>query len=68
MKGWTTGTPFLYTAKMNAVHSNDPNHENKRFWDATPGGNVQVTCIKENVFEVGREYYLDFIEAPPTPA
>lgn len=50
---------------MNAVYSADPNHENKAFWDASPGGNFKLSWINTNVdFEVGKEYYLDITEAP----
>lgn len=48
-----------------AVYSEDPNHENKQFNDATPGGNIylNIAANKEaqNFFEVGvtKEYYLD---------
>lgn len=40
--------------------------ENRRFWDATPSG--EITLIISNpdaaaTFEVGRDYYVDFIPA-----
>ena len=48
-----------------AVYSNDPNHENKRFWDATPNGELKMTVANRaaQIFKVGQEYYLDFGEA-----
>ena len=51
--------------KFSAVHSSDPNHENKKFWDATPSAslNMQVKNTAAQIFKVGQEYYLDFIEA-----
>ena len=55
------------TLKFGAVYSQDPNHENKRFWDATPVANLEMTIKNEaaaQYFELGKEYYLDFIEAP----
>lgn len=51
--------------EMRAVYSEDPNHENKAFWDATPSGYLQMS-IKSSaaeMFEVGKEYYLDISPA-----
>lgn len=68
-EGWSdNGTPkesgaVKYVFK--AVYSNDPNHENKSFWDATP--NAELVMVITNpgaqTFEIGREYYLDFTPA-----
>lgn len=54
--------------QMGAVYSSDPNHENRAFADATPSGSVEM-MIQGNkpaakMFEVGKEYYVDFTEAP----
>jgi hypothetical protein len=38
--------------------------ENKRFWEATPTGKVEMCCINEEAakqFELGQECYVDFI-------
>lgn len=43
--------------------SNDPNHENYKFWKATPSGELRMGTVNKEVwpqFELGREYYLDF--------
>lgn len=64
--GWTdNGAPKLSGAvvyKFRAVYSNDPAHENKTFWDATPSAELSMTITNPagQVFELGREYYLDF--------
>lgn len=44
--------------------------ENETFWRYTPSGKLEMFVRKEagNLFEVGKEYYLDFtpaIEAQP---
>lgn len=53
---------------MNPVYSNDPNSENKKFWDASPGGKFELSYINENIqFEPGGEYYIDITPAPATP-
>lgn len=49
------------------VYSQDPNHENKQFWDAAPNG--ELTMIINNpraaeFFIAGREYYIDFTNPP----
>ena len=52
--------------EFNAVYSTDPTHENKFFWDATPNASLKMTINNRQaqVFEPGKEYYLDFTEAP----
>lgn len=52
---------------LHPVYSQDPNHENKTFWDATPSG--ELTMIINNpraaeFFEIGQEYYVDFSHPP----
>lgn len=49
------------------VYSNDPNHENKKFWDATPAGQFSVTVKNESLlagFDVGTEFYIALEKAP----
>jgi len=53
------------TIKMRPVYSDDPAHENKKFWDATPSGSIEM-FIKSTAaqdFIVGQEYYVDFTHA-----
>ena len=62
--GWTrTGEPprFVYEAEFVAVSDNS--EDNKKFFDATPSGLLRVATYKEDVFEVGKAYYLDVFEA-----
>ncbi len=33
--------------------------ENDKFFAATPSGEFRVSSVKEDLFEVGKEYYLD---------
>jgi hypothetical protein len=45
------------------VYSTDPNHENKKFWDATPNGQITMGIQNKSasaLFEIGKEYYVDF--------
>lgn len=52
--------------KLEAVYSDDPEHENKKFWDATPTGSLEMWITEEETarfFELGAEYYIDFTPA-----
>jgi hypothetical protein len=55
------------TLNFTPVYGNgDPNHENTKFWDASPSGSLQLGCINPEAysqFEIGKEYYLDFTPA-----
>ena len=60
------GTVEMKTLKLSPVYSSDENSENKKFWDASPGGNLSLNCINPEAsgyFELGEEYYLDFTKA-----
>lgn len=51
---------------LSPVYSDDPNSENKAFWDATPSGDFRMTIKNEaaaECFENGREYYIDITPA-----
>ena len=47
---------------MQPVYSNDPESENKKFWEATPTGTIELGIKSEAgaEFEPGAEYYIDF--------
>lgn len=56
----------MRTLKMSPVYSNDPNSENRRFWNASPSGSLSLGVINQDAwrhFELGEEYYLDFTSA-----
>ena len=49
------------------VYSEDPNHENKKFWDATPSGTIQMIINNPAAFErftMDKQFYVDFTPAP----
>ncbi len=52
---------------MSPVYGNgDPNHENSKFWKASPAGTLSLDVVNAaaaDLFEVGKEYYLDFTPA-----
>jgi hypothetical protein len=61
--GWG-GNKFVWSYKFNVVTTGSD--ENKAFYAATPAGSFSVVSIKQELFEVGKEYYLDIslAEAP----
>lgn len=64
--GWggEQSSPFHYNYKFQAVSSGS--EENKKFFAATPSGSVELSALSSELFEVGKEYYLDF--SPATEA
>ncbi len=58
----------MRTVVLQPVYANnDPQHENSRFWDATPTGEIRLGTINPaawEAFELNREYYVDFTPAP----
>lgn len=60
---FTSGTEV----QMHAVHSGS--EENKAFSDFTPSGEFKMHISKgkpaAELFEVGKEYYIDIIDATP---
>lgn len=56
---------------MSPVYSDNPNSENRAFWDATPCGDLRMTIKNEAAakhFEPNKEYYVDFTPAEPVAA
>lgn len=55
---WETGE--VRTVKMTPVYGNgDPNHENTKFWQASPSGSFEINCANleaAKYFELGKEY------------
>lgn len=37
--------------------------ENEAFFAATPSGQLKLWCARDNMFEVGKQYYLDLTPA-----
>lgn len=48
---------MLFTAELTPVM--DGSEENKRFFQYTPSGKFEVGQYKEDVFEPGKEYFID---------
>lgn len=57
----------LRTVVLNPVYAgNDPKHENSRFWDYSPTGEIRLGTVNPDAweqFEIGKEYYVDFTAA-----
>lgn len=55
---WDGSGRLLYTAEFTPVVSNS--EENKKFFEATPSGKIELGTFKEDNFEPNKEYYVDF--------
>lgn len=57
----------MRTVALSPVYGNgDPNHENTKFWQASPSGKFELGCINLEAadrFELGKEYYIDISPA-----
>ena len=60
-KHWQADKGFLYAATFIAVTSGS--EENKSFFEASPNGQITLSTVKEDVFEPGKNYYIDFTPA-----
>lgn len=51
---------------LSPVYSDDPNHENKKYWDATPAGSIFLGVNNQQAFAGyanGDEVYVTFEKA-----
>lgn len=64
--GWSGDPSKVYEFEFKAVTSGSP--ENEQFFKYTPTGSLTTGVVKEDAFEVGKEYYLDISEAVPVEA
>lgn len=56
------------TIELTPVYSADPEHENKKFWDATPSGSIVLNINNPeaaDAFILGEEHYVDFTVSVP---
>lgn len=68
---WGKPGASLYTLALQPVTSGSD--ENKRFYEATPGGEIKLSVVSEEIgkrFPIGKEVYVDFTlaDAPPAAA
>lgn len=61
-------TKFGWSAEMRAVYGDSK--ENKEFFLYTPSASFKLTTLREDTFQPGREYYVDFteVELPAVPS
>ena len=69
VQGVITWVPQEVTSiEMSPVyHNDDPDHENTKFWEASPSGSFKLDCVNPKaveMFKPGNEYYIDITEAP----
>ncbi len=57
----------MRTLIFSPVYGNgDPDHENTKFWEASPSGEIKLGTVNQAAweqFELGAEYYIDFTRA-----
>ena len=56
----------LHGYRFNVVGGDS--EENKKFFASTPSGSIELHSLRDDLFELDKEYYLDFnpfIPAPP---
>ena len=57
----------MKTVKAAPVYGNgDPEHENTKFWAASPGGTFELNVVNPEAvkaFEVGKQFYIDITPA-----
>jgi hypothetical protein len=59
-KGWGANA-FVYDAEFNAVTSGSA--EDQSFFAATPSGSIRLSTVRDDHFQVGKRYYVDFSAA-----
>ena len=59
-KGWG-GVEFMYQYDMQPVTGT--NEENKKFFASTPSGKLEVGAVRDDLFQPGKQYYLDITPA-----
>lgn len=64
---YTSQEEEMQTIVLAPVYRNgDPEHENTKFWNASPAGEIRLGTINAAAaayFELGAEYYIDFTRA-----
>ena len=61
---WDKSKGEIQSIKLAPVTSGS--EENKAFYEATPSGEISLNTLNQaagNYFELGKEYYIDFVKA-----
>jgi hypothetical protein len=56
----------LQNVTLSPVYGDDPSSENRKFWDASPSGKIELGILNKEAwknFELDKEYYVDFTPA-----
>jgi hypothetical protein len=51
----------VYSYEFSVVASGS--EENKKFFASTPSGKMSITAFRDDLFEIGKEYYADLSPA-----
>ena len=66
LSGQSEAKKYMEVVELYPVYSDDPNSENRKFWEATPSGMFSMNISNQQAwgwFKEGKEYLLDFTEA-----
>jgi len=66
LKDGKWGSGVVVSLEFIPVYASDKNPENKKFWEATPSGKIELNIVNPEAvkeFELLKEYYIDFILA-----
>jgi hypothetical protein len=58
----------MRTIVLTPVYSNNPEDENRKFWDASPSGEIKLGTVNPaawQAFELGGDYYVTFSKDKP---
>ncbi len=61
VKNWNANPEFIYGYKFSVVTGTS--EENKQFFASTPGGTIELSAVRDDLFVPGKDYYLDFSPA-----
>jgi hypothetical protein len=62
-KNWNVDQPYVYDYEFSAVTGNS--EENKRFFGSTPSGEIKLRAVRDDLYEPGKDYYIEFRPAEP---
>lgn len=61
---WDKSKGFLFAASLQPTTGGSP--ENDAFFASTPSGSIEISTVREDHFQVGQDYYVDFTLVSPS--
>jgi hypothetical protein len=63
---WVDHNPvlgLLYDYEFNVVTGDGKDSENDKFFASTPSGKINLSSVRDDLFDPGKDYYIDFTPA-----